>query len=321
MSYLRKNRLTMIFLNYYLFLSLALAGCKKDTALNLDVADTIKKQLINVANSNTIDTTTTATPLILQSSASVSSMANNLFDAALNKRGDLSAYAKTPGNSLTAMVINPKCITVVKDPVYGKKRNVMLLDVKAEDTGGVTSNSRAQVQTPMQYVEGQEVYVGFSVRFTSKFWTYFLTFSEFYGAPYAGTSPFRFGIQESNIIASSDNGVKSVNVWKTPMEANVWYDFVYREVLSKNPNKGKVQAWLRKQGESSYNEIIPTTSMATITASNILGPNYHKLACYYDRTHTFTDVSKKTHVKEVKMFMANHKVGKSFTAVAPTLTR
>jgi hypothetical protein len=245
----------------------------------------------------------------------------DLFDAALNTRRDLSAYNKIPGNPFTANVINPTRMQVVNDPVYGSKRTVLQMNVRTGDNAGVTQNPRAQVQTPMRYVEGNDVYVGFSVRFKSTFWTYFLTFAEFYGAPYIGSSPFRLGIQEGNLIAASEVGSKQNNLWKEPMQADVWYDFVYREKLSKDADKGLVQVWMRKQGETAYRLIVPPTNVQTITTANLLGPNYHKLACYYDKTHTFTDASKKKRVDAIEMYFAEHKVGKNFNAVAPALVR
>jgi hypothetical protein len=105
------------------------------------------------------------------------------------------------------------------------------------------------------------------------------------------------------------------------MEAGVWYDFVYCEVLSNNALTGTVQVWLRKQGESGYTQILAPTRLATITAANLPGPNYHKLACYYDKSNTFTDASKKNRVNEVKMYLGSHKVGGSFDAVAPALIK
>jgi hypothetical protein len=239
------------------------------------------------------------------------------FDAGLDKRGDLSAYAQTPGNPYSAMVIDPSRISVVNDPVYGAKRKAMLMDVRTQDNAGLTENPRAQVQTPMSYVAGQTVYVGFSVRFTQSLWTYFLTFSELYGAPYTGTSPFRLALQGSNLVASATDHGKQLNLWQEPMEAGIWYDFVYSEVLSTDASAGKVQVWLRKQGEKDYTPVLGPTSLATLTAANFKGPNYHKLACYYDKSNTYSDATKKTKIEEVKMYLAAHKVGSSFDLVAP----
>ena len=287
---------------YLLFSVYLLSGCKKDEI----------PPLTNDASNQATTIASTASTLSSGQAA--------FFDAQLNLRKDLSAYTKT-SDPYSAMVINPQCITIVNDPFYGYKRKVMYLNVRTGDTGGVTENPRAQVQTPMQYVEGQEVFVGFSVRFKATFWTYFLTFSELYGAPYKGTAPFKLGIQESNIIASSFDGTKQVNHWKEPMKANVWYDFVYRQVLSKDKTRGQVEVWLRKQGKQQYEKILTTTSIATITAANLTGPNYHKLACYYDGKYTFTNSTRSTKVSAIQMYLANHKVGASFNEVAPVLVK
>lgn len=243
------------------------------------------------------------------------------FDADLDQKNDLSAYAATPGDKLTAMVINPGCISIVNDPVYGAKRKVMKMDVGSKETAGVTENPRAQVQTHMDYVEGQTIYVGLSVRFPKVFWTYFLTFAEFYGAPYKGTSPFRLAVQANNVVASATNSEKQINLWQEPLKAGIWYDFVYKEVLDANPDKGAVQLWVREQGETKFTEVIADTKIATITAANLIGPNYHKLACYYDRAHTYTDATKAKNVTSIQMYLTNHKIGGTFDDVAPKLIR
>jgi hypothetical protein len=297
----RKRKLSLQMWSACLFLSVCLtAGCEKEVTSPPQAANNTPSQLA------------------VASSTSTSTNSVKFFDSELDQRRNLSAYTKT-SSALSAMVINPSRISVVNDPYYGSKRKVMSMNVRLNDNGGVTANPRAQVQTPMSYAEGQEVYIGFSVRFTKTFWTYFLTFSELYGAPYKGTAPFRLAVQESNIVASSFDGKKQLNLWKQPMQANVWYDFVYREVLSKDATKGEVQVWLRKSGEKEFKEILPTQKMATITAANITGPNYHKLACYYDKTNTFTDATKKSRVSSVQMYFANHKVGSSFSQVSPAL--
>ncbi|TSJ40981.1 hypothetical protein FO440_14705 [Mucilaginibacter corticis] len=278
-----------------------------------------KKEAVPVAGKDSSGITTTVSASSY--AVTVQNKPVAIFDAALTAKGDLSAYQKTPGDPFTAMVINPACISVVNDPVYSSKRKVMLMNVNVQDNAGITKNPRAQVQTPMSYTDGQTIYVGFSVRFTQTFWTYFLTFSEFYGAPYIGTSPFRLGIQGSNIVAVATDLGKEKNLYQNQMQANVWYDFVYREVLSTDPSKGQVQVWLRKQGQTGFSEILPSTGLATITAANLTGPNYHKLACYYDKDNTYTDASKKTHVSNLKMYLANHKIGSSFDTVAPALIK
>jgi hypothetical protein len=78
-----------------------------------------------------------------------------------------------------------------------------------------------------------------------------------------------------------------------------------------------VQVWLRKTGASSFTQIVAPTKIPTITRANVTGPNYHKLACYYDKSYIFTDAKKKTKVIEVKEYLTNHKVGSTFASVAP----
>ena len=293
----KQNMITFQIFSISVLIS-TLLGCKKD----------LEKAPITLNPDTTITTKTYAKILPV-----------SLFDANLTKNGNLSAYQFLSGDAFTAMVIDPSRISVVNDPVFGTKRKVMYMDVRNQDTGGLTENPRAQVQTPMNYVSGQSIYVGLSVRFTQSMWTYFLTFAEFYGAPYSGTSPFRMAVQGSDLVASATSNGKQTNLWQAPLQTNVWYDFVYHEVLSKSSNRGLVEVWLRKQGETTFTQIVSATKIPTITSSNITGPNYHKLACYYDKNNTYTDATKKTHLMEVKMYLGNHKVGSSFNAVAPTL--
>jgi Polysaccharide lyase len=293
----------LIMLQLIFIATLSFTGCQKEgVTVNAAAATQPHTQAISVSTLASVQSTPVA-----------------FFDADLDQKKNLSSYATVKGDPYSAMVINPNRISVVNDPVFGSKRKVMLMDVRPQDNGGVTENPRAQVQTPMNYVEGQTVYIGFSVRFTQSFWTYFLTFSELYGAPYVGTSPFRLSIQGSNIVASATNAGKQTNLWQEPMQAGLWYDFVYCETLSYDPSKGSVQVWLRKQGETTFKQVLAPTKIPTVTAANLTGPNYHKLACYYDKENTFVDASKKTKVSEIKMYLGNHKVGSSFDQVAPAV--
>jgi len=227
------------------------------------------------------------------------------FDSNIQS-GSLSAYFN---------VINPTKISIVNDPVYGLKRKVVFMDVKNTDNAGLTANPRAQLESPKQYVAGQNIWVGLSVYFTKKMYTKWFDFAEVYGPPYSAAAPFRLIIERSNISAVSFDGSKETRLWSEPMKAGVWYDFVYRELLSKD--KGEVEVYVRRQGEKNFSQVVTTTVQPTITAANSSGPNYSKVSCYWDKENTWTDSTKSERVTSAQIYLSNHKVGRNFNEVAP----
>jgi len=267
----------------YLFLT---SSCKKDVPL---------------ANVNPVTNLTNIAP----PAAKTAVEPVKFFDSNIQS-GSLAAYF---------YVINPTKMQIVNDPVYGTKRKVVYMNVKNTDNAGLTANPRAQLESPKQYVAGQNIWVGLSVHFTKKMYTKWFDFAEVYGPPYASAAPFRLIIERSNISAVSFNGVKETRLWTEPMKAGVWYDFVYRELLSKD--KGEVQLYVRRQGEKSFTLVVPTTVQPTITGANSSGPNYSKIACYWDKLNTWTDSTKKQVLTSAQIYLANHKVGSTFSQVAP----
>jgi len=212
-------------------------------------------------------------------------------------------------------VINPGKMTIVNDPVYGSKRKVVYFNVKNTDNAGLTANPRAQLESPKQYVEGQNIWVGLSVYFSNMVYTKWLDFAEVYGPPYAGAAPFRLIIERSNITAVSFDGEKESRLWSEPLKTGVWYDFVYRELLSKD--KGEVEVFVRRQGEKKFSQVVTTTVQPTLTAANSAGANYSKVSCYWDKENTWTDSSKEKKLISAQMYLTNHKVGSNFNEVAP----
>jgi hypothetical protein len=268
---------------FYLFLC---SGCQKEasaTADSLATSEDLSSKQLRVETVRTVKS----------------------FDSKINS-GNLAAYF---------YVINPTKISIVNDPVYGAKRKVVYMNVKNSDNAGITVNPRAQLETPKQYIEGQNIWVGLSVYFTDKIFTKWLDFAEVYGPPYTAAAPFRLILERSNISAVSYDGKKETRLWTEPMKKGIWYDFVYRELLSKD--KGQVQVYVRRQGEKQFSLVVPNTVQPTITAANAIGPNYSKISCYWDKENTWTDSTKKTKVISSKMYLANHKVGGSFYEVAP----
>lgn len=270
----------------YVLYSLLFISCKKDSLV-----------------SNTNESLDVQSIIQQESGALVTAVKS--FDSNI-KSGSLSAYW---------YVINPTKICIVNDPVYGSKRKVVYMDVKNTENAGLTANPRAQLETPKQYVEGQNIWVGFSIYFTKKMYTKWFDFAEVYGPPYSAAAPFRLIIERSNVSAVSFNGNKETRLWTEPMKAGAWYDFVYRELLSKG--KGQVEVYVRRQGEKNFSHVVNSTVLPTITAANSSGPNYSKVSCYWDKENTWTDSTKSKRVTSAQIYLANHKVGRSFTEVAP----
>ena len=231
-----------------------------------------------------------------------------LFDPDIAHRG-LSAYGQ---------VVNPQDITVMDDPILGAGRRVMKMTVRNSDTGGLTGNPRAQVATPEMFAAGSDVYAGWSSMFPTGFpdgslpnsgW---ITLSEFYGPPYSGGSPFSIG--ETGAAGGISAMTHPPNTsWQTawqvnPVRHNRWYDFVVHEQLSTGTD-GFVEVYVNDG--SGWRQTLVNGQlrygMITMTGANGGGPNYHKLALYYDQSIA----------GQLTVYHTGQKIGTSFDVVAP----
>jgi hypothetical protein len=230
-----------------------------------------------------------------------------LFDADVARAG-LGNYAS---------VVNGHRIDVVDDPVLGSRRQVMRFTVRAEDDQ-LTGNPRAQVETPRVHGEGDEVWVGWSTLFPSGFprslpaggqsW---LTFSEFYGPPYQGASPVHMGMRSgAPSITYQRNQTYAWDIpWERPLRTGVWYDFVMHVKLSSNASEGFVEYYVNDGSGWQQQQLggAARLHMRTLDSSNGAGDNYHKLALYYSQGM----------YDSLTLYHAEHRVGTSFSAVAP----
>ena len=231
-----------------------------------------------------------------------------LFDADVGHRG-LSAYAQ---------VIHGERISVVDDPVLGDRRQVLRFTVQDGDTGP-TADPRAQVQTPEVFEEGDELWIGWSTLFPSGWPTRlpaggasWLTLSELYGPPYAGAAPVKLGMRSGvDALTWQRNGTHGWDIpWESgPLVENRWYDLVLHVRLSRDPGSGFVELYLNtgdgwEQQPLAGRSRLPT---ATLDGSNDGGPGHHKLALYRQRGM----------FPVLTVYHAEHRVGRTFDAVAP----
>jgi len=231
-----------------------------------------------------------------------------LFDADVEHHG-LSAYAH---------VIHGERISIVDDPVLGGQRKVMKFTVEDGDTGP-TANPRAQVETPKTFRDGDELWIGWSTLFPSSWpdrlpaggqsW---LTLSELYGPPYSGAAPVKLGMRSgARALTWQRNDSYGWDIpWERgPLLENRWYDQVLHVRLSHDAGTGFVEYFLNT-GDGWQQQQLAGTSrlrMATLDGSNGDGPNYHKLALY--RLRGMFPV--------LTVYHAEHRVGRTFDAVAP----
>lgn len=206
--------------------------------------------------------------------------------------------------------VHPERITVVDDPILGAGRKVMRFDVQDADTGP-TANPRAQVCSPRILRDGDDVWFGWCTLFPEWFperlpagqWP-FLTLAEMYGPPYGGSSPARLGMRPDTAAISLLSGKDGV-LWESgPIRRNTWYDFALHERITPDPGSGLVELWLNT-GQGWQREALHR--MATLSATNGGGPNYHKLSSY--RYAGMVDV--------LTVYQGEHRIGSAMAEVAP----
>ena len=192
---------------------------------------------------------------------------------------------------------NTHRISIVDDPRLGSARKVLRFRVYQSDSG-LTSNPRAQIETPYTFDRGEDRYMGFSVRLDSAFptrlpsgaWVSFG--SPAFGPPYAGASPVSLKVQNSSVgsvVRFQRNDTYNHDIpWTGPRVADVrgrWLDFVIRIKLHGDPSIGFVELWMNK-GSGWVKQSLHGRSrlyMRTYDSSNNGGTNNSRLALYYRR--------------------------------------
>ena len=192
---------------------------------------------------------------------------------------------------------NPQRIRVVNDPVLGAVRKVLRFRVGRADAG-LTENPRAQLETPYDFEQGDDRYIGFSVNLPRDFPTqlprggWVTLGSMAYGPPYAGPGPIALRVQNRVGGGGAElrwqrNDTYDFDIpWTGPRVADTrgrWIDFVVRTKLHEDPEVGFVQLWMntgsgwRAQSLAGRRRL----RMRTYDESNGRGHNNTRLSLYY----------------------------------------
>jgi hypothetical protein len=233
-----------------------------------------------------------------------------------------SADYATKGLSAYTTVIHPERISIVNDPILGTARKVARLTVYDTDTGP-TENPRAQMEGPYILEEGREFWVGWSTLFPSDWpaqlpcgvgaW---LTFVSTYGPPHAGAGPAKFGQVgcSANVDFNRNETYNYDLPWSTPVVRNRWMDFVVHQKMSQDPAVGFMEIYLNTGSgwqQQTFANGQKRLYYKTMDSSNNGGPNNHRLSLY----------RMKGMYSVMTLYHADHRIGTSFDAVAPTSYR
>ena len=192
---------------------------------------------------------------------------------------------------------NTHRISIVDDPRLGSARKVLRFRVYQGDTG-VTSNPRAQLETPYTFDRGEDRYFGYSVNLAQDFPTGLPSYGwvtlvePAYGPPYSGASPFALRVQNQSgtaVVRWQRNASYNHDIpWTGPRVADVrgrWLDFVIRIKLHGDPSIGFVELWMNK-GTGWIKQSLHGRSrlyMRTYDSSNNGGTNNSRVLLYYRR--------------------------------------
>jgi hypothetical protein len=225
-------------------------------------------------------------------------------------------YARK-GLAAYAMVWHRERVSIVDDPVLGSARKVAKVTVYDFDTGP-TSNPRVQMETARFWDEGEEYYVGASYYFPSS-WpnvssSGWVNLGEIYGPPYSGAGPNKIMVLRksdgSQVLCWQRNQNYNYDrPFEIPLIRERWFDLVLRVKLSSDPTVGFWEAWLNRGSGWERLKLHGRSRLftRTIDSSNNHGANYHKVSQYRARGMW----------KVATNYIADHRVGTSFEAVAP----
>jgi hypothetical protein len=215
--------------------------------------------------------------------------------------GNFNAYS-------SGAVVSPADITIINDPILGTARKVVRMSVNDGDTGGVTTDNRAQLETPQLWFEGDDLYIGFGfmldATFPSLSSSMWATFAQVYGPPWADSAPYSVDMNNGTYI-EFDGYTDSTN-----MARGVWYDFVVHETLSTTTGGSLAEMWVNKG--SGYVHIDTALGHGvTLGTPNNGGNNYHKISNYTGASQWSSGQY------PITVYFSQHKVGSTFAIVDP----
>jgi len=228
--------------------------------------------------------------------------------------------------------------TVVDDPILGPARKALRFTVhntSRDPTSPTSPKHRAQAASPRMIRRGDEVYIGFSLLLPRSFPTvhgrgavdprgtkaWQCALHAIYGAPHAGSSPQGLGLTRSEpdqaIRLVRNGSYRYDSPWSLQTERGTpadvtgrWIDVVIRTKMSASPAIGFREQWVDTGSgyvKQRFANGRTRLRMRTVDASNGGGPNSSKLMLYFNH-----DAWPKATV-----YFAAHRIGTSFSAVAP----
>jgi hypothetical protein len=226
--------------------------------------------------------------------------------------GDLSQY--------DVQACAPDRAQVVRDP-RGLDRNVVRFSVRNTDVAPCTptENPRAQALSPEILQPGGDYWVGWSVLVPKDFPTTrargdnWISLGSIYGPPADG--PSGTGIKMDTtprrdvFYYRRDDRYRFDEPWRMPLVRGRWVDFVVHFKLSRNPKVGYREQWVNDGSGWRQSRLHGKKRLytATLGPANGAGPNVSKVSLYYRRGL----------MKAATIYFAEHRIGTSFSAVAP----
>lgn len=145
-----------------------------------------------------------------------------------------------------------------------------------------TANPRAQLNSKLDFAEGDNDYVGWSTYLPKGFPTGvnpWFVFFQFHGDPYAGSPRLALGVKGGRIGLERDAAYRFDRPWTAPVRTGRWMDFVMHVKWSRNPRVGFIELWLDGK-KQSFARSGKRLEMATIKADQkrveIIPTNYRK---------------------------------------------
>jgi hypothetical protein len=215
-------------------------------------------------------------------------------------------------------IAKPGAISEVPDPL-GSGRPVLMFtvhddDIIGKDTPEEPGNPRAQLPSPTFIESGDEFWLRSKLLIPASFPSVpdWMTLVSVFGAPFDGTSPWRFEVNDDEFIYQRNNTYGSDIPWAAPLIKGSWVEVMLHERFGK---EGWLEFWFNGTkvkffGPESWNPgEHPETEkleMATMDSSNDESPNSVRIGQYRKR-HMFEVGS--IHYQFIKVGTTRESVG------------